>query len=96
MNAWRQQLPNLRSRQGSETSCQSSPSWQTTSVSLKFLERKIGLGKGAFATTVGQSKAREPAGTCHAHPLQEVPTSAAAEPEQQFPEITLCVCGGVV
>lgn len=47
--------------------------------------------EGIFATTVGQSKVRHPAGTCCAHLLQEVLTSPAVEPEQQFIEITLCV-----
>lgn len=89
MNARSQELLTLRSRRGSETSCQEFTIVAgNVCIPQSFREGKNWCREGVFATTVGQSKVRHPAGTCCAHPPQDTLASAAVEPEQQLPELT--------
>lgn len=85
MNAWSQQLLLLRPRGGPQASPQSSPLWQTPSVSLRSLgKEKLARGRGISShsgSTQGQTTCRyllcTPPGSPH---------TSALEPEQQFPE----------
>lgn len=84
MNAPSQELPIPRSAAGSETSCQSSPSWQKASASLKSSE----LARGRGVCNCSGSKRRQTA--CRVPPCTSTVgkflTAAAAEP---LPEGTL-------